>query len=505
VYPVTCLEYTKRDDDIATRPLKQLLADIKLTDVPTYYNNGVINCNRDLMQYNMRLKLPFTIPIITYDSCSANELVSLINRHLVTNEAMVAEPKQQLLWYLTYMHYLRIRPPTKIKTYTPQQVVLSKKPAKRKQYRQALISLSKYPLNNKDYIIKMFIKNERMDLKDPPKPPRAIQSRTPRYNICYQQYTLAYSNLWCTPLYQRVCTKGLNQYEIADWIQYHWSQYDNPVADLLDHRFYDAKEHTLSLIYQNMYMFLHFDDIDYLTLMQQRLSNHCVTRNGIKYRVKGTRMSGEADTSDGNSTINDMMLAYVYRKVNHSRCLLGDDSVVIHSCYDNVDLTLIQSYGFQTKLSQVSQIESIEYCQCHPVKTINGWLMVRDPLRVISRGTVCINHSIKTVEMFKRWCRGVGECEYSCNAGVPVLQSFAKFMLRATNDQPIYDEAIEYHKISGKYNHQISDESRISFNNAFSITPQQQRGLEDYFDHLSWDEVKLTNCHEPSFPTMSSL
>ncbi len=501
MYKVTCLEYTKYDNDIATRPIAEVLNNIDLSGTNVRYDQCVIGCNREPVNTNIRLKLPFTIPVITYDSCAANELVSLLNRHLVTNEHFVDIVEQRVLWHETYMHYVRIRPPRIIKPITPLKVVQTKKPAKRKQYLLALKSLQKQPLRESDTRIKMFIKNERMTMTTPMKAPRAIQSRSPRYNICYQRYIIPYGELWKTKdLIKRTCTKGLNQYEIAEMFYLKWNKYGNPVADLWDHRFFDAKEHTRALMFQNLYINSCFNSNSYWLLLPPRVLNKCHTRNNIKYRVKGTRASGEADTSDGNSTVNDMMISYVYRKIEHDKGLLGDDSVVIHEAKTTINVNDMMEYGFQSKYNQVTEFEDIEYCQCHPIHTINGWLMVREPSRVISRGTTCINHSIKSVDMFKRWCKGVGDCEYSCNAGVPVLQAFAEFMRRSTTEKPIYDREIQEHRIKGDYSHVINDTARISFNKAFGITIKQQYELEHYFNMLKWD-LQLVVVDQPTEPT----
>nr|WKV33715.1 MAG: RNA-dependent RNA polymerase [Riboviria sp.] len=454
----------------------------------------------------MRYKLPFTNPIVTYDSCSANELLSLVNRHLVTNEHLV--DSQQELWLATYDHYVCVRPPQKIMPVSLDEVVQSKRGSKKKQYRRALESLRVKPLTQRDANIKMFVKNERMTLTVPPKAPRAIQSRSPRYNLHFQQFTIAYSKLWYKniPLDDRVCTKGMNQLEIASWIVTNWAKYSDPVADLYDHSFFDSKQNSLAIFYQNKYVDSCFNDPEYNELYKQRINNKCYTRNGIRYKVVATRLSGDGDTSDGNSTLNDMMLCYVNRGLRHSRCLIGDDSIVIRERSDGhlVDRESLAAYGFATKHAIANSIADIEYCQCKPVHTQGGWLMVRDPQRVISRGTVCIDRSINTLDLYKRWCRGVGDCEVTCNRGVPVLQAFAKFMQRATDSKAILDREFEYHQLDAILPEQITDTARVSFYEAFGITVSMQLHLEQMFDGLSWD-VDLLRRELPSDPTCTYL
>jgi hypothetical protein len=503
MYPVTCQEYIKYEAVYATRPLSQLMRDVNIKNAEVSVMGDVfVNCGKNPTQCNMRLVLPFTEQIITYDSCPLNELASLANRHLNVNDILTT-PIQYALWKRTFLHYCIERPPVMIKPYTVKQVLQSKKPSKRKTYTQALNSLHRRPLDFADCVIKMFVKNERMTIKDPLKPPRAIQARSPRYNLIFQKYTLAFSEHHKKQqLFKRNFTSGMDQYEIAQWLLHHWNEYAHPVADMLDHAFFDSKQHEIILFFQNLYVFLCFGETEYWQLYAARLNNRCVSRNNIHYKVHATRLSGDGDTSSGNTTVNDMMLSYVYRKVQHSRALNGDDSVIIREYADTnyVDRKTLEQYGFATKFNTTDEFEAIEYCQCHPVYTINGWLMVRDPMRVMSRATVCINRSIRDVNTFKRWCRGVGECEYTCNAGVPILQSFAKFMMRATHDNPIYDDDFVNRRIEGTRDHTITDRCRASFEKAFHISVSRQHELESYFDNLSWPN----QCFNKDWPTDSN-
>lgn len=499
---MTCQEYASYDT-ANTRPLSTVLKDIKLTNVPTrVVNNLVIGCNRSPKLTNMRLKLPFTEQIISYDSCSCNELVSLLNRHLNTNEHLVGD----YLPIAAFKYYTRLHPPQFLKLFTVKQVLLSKRPSKRRTYINAYKSLCVKPLNDLDTRVKMFVKNERMSLRDPLKPPRAIQSRSPRYNLCHQRFVLAIGkHLVNKPLNDRVVTKGMNQFQIASWFNYHWSLYQRPSARLLDHAFYDSKQNSKYTLLTNIYMAAHFPgDNDYWRLFLPRLLNNCISRTGISYRVRATKCSGDGDTSDGNSILNDVIITWYCRLLHqYSHCLVGDDSTIIHdSSDDNFDEYALKNFGFDTKINDVTEFEKIEYCQCQPVNTVNGWLMVRNPLRVMSRATTCINHSINTIKLFRRWCVGVGECEYSVNPGVPILQSFARFMMRASCDKPIYDETFEYRRMKGQYCHEITSSCRQSFARAFDITPHQQLDIEHYFDNLNWD-VELSYVSFPTAPTIA--
>jgi len=60
------------------------------------------------------------------------------------------------------------------------------------------------------------------------------------------------------------------------------------------------------------------------------LINKCQNRNGDRYKIVGTRMSGDVDTSLGNSLINYAILkeAISIFKVKGDVIVNGDDSII---------------------------------------------------------------------------------------------------------------------------------------------------------------------------------
>jgi hypothetical protein len=395
-------------------------------------------------------------------------------------------------------------PPKPLKTLTRAQVVSRKIGTKRHLYQRALESLERQPLVRGDAQVKMFIKNERMS--DPSKAPRAIQGRGPRYNLELQTYIMPIEEyIFHRGVNNAVSTKCFDQAEKAQCLRAAWDSFNDPIAILADHSRYDSRIHSVWLQAEHEYYLQFYDGDDYLKLLLNMQSHNTGrTRHGVAYTVKGTRASGDANTSLGNSVINIAILKYWTKGVPARIIVDGDDSVVMmeRAAYANVDLLKLQSMGFSTTFNVVDEFEHIDFCQCKPILTKSGWRMVRDPQRVIDRSTVCIDANYQDLPLFKRWLASVGTCEESLNAGVPVLQSFARFLKRfATSTITMRDVDTRYRVLRRPVESDILEHTRRSFSNAFGISPTQQCDLEQYFDSMSVDVHLYDHVAEPSLNT----
>lgn len=457
-----------------------------LTEVP--YVNGVFTgCDRSKTQYVYRLRLPFTEPIIAYHNCIVNEAVSLFNRHLVLT------PKTDVLKALVSRCYERLRrrfPPKQLTPINIHQVIMSKPPSKRRTYRNAHMKYIQRGVVRRDKKITMFVKYERMNIRDPLKPPRAIQARGQVFNLVLQRYIIPYSKHITRSFdpTRRFATKGMNNYVLGRFLRTCWDDFSSPRARMFDHDRFDSRTNTPWLDGMHSYMADHYsNDTELPSLLETLNSASCRSQHGLVYSASDCVFSGDVTTSDGNSTVNCALLTDYTWGVRSHTPLNGDDSVVFHDTIDDavLDSRNIGEYGYKTKGSSTLVFEEIEYCQCHPVHTINGWLMVRDPHRVLSRTTTCLQSFASSHEYLMSWFASVGECEYSCNHGVPILQSFAKFLMRASPKRvKVYHE--DFRRIRGSYSDEITEDCRLSFTQAFGITSIDQRWLEEYFDKLCW-------------------
>lgn len=125
-------------------------------------------------------------------------------------------------------------------------------------------------------------------------------------------------------------------------------------------------------------------------MSRKTLNNNCRTRNGIKYRVVGTRMSGDVDTSLGNSLRN-----YAILKETQNVCKIagkcevivnGDDSVIFTNRPIKISALVeeLLKYNMESVVKpSVNNIHKIEFCRHRYIINNNGMpTMMIDPDRI---------------------------------------------------------------------------------------------------------------------------
>lgn len=312
--------------------------------------------------------------------------------------------------------------------FTPQQVIDSRPPRMRKRYANAF----KLPLDKRSMVVKMFQKNEKMEYKQyvedeggnrvrEQKAPRAIQYRSGAATARLAQFTIPYEHALAWNSVNDnygfpITTKGRNPLQVGELIRACYLAANNDKIWLLDHTTFDSSIQQGHLILEYLAMVKTFDhDPRLYELYMAQMQNTVHSRSGIKVKCKGRRMSGDANTSSGNSTINYFVLRYCFPQ---SIILVnGDDSIVFggEMVHDP------QECGFTTKINMVTDFRDISYCQSQPVLSHVGWCMMRDPIRAISR----MNHKINA-SYDPDWFYTVGIGESLANPCDPIMQTLAK-------------------------------------------------------------------------------
>jgi len=332
---------------------------------PTNIGNKFTGCNAKRPTQIYRLYLPFTEQIIAYHSCIVNEAVALCNRHLV-------QPNNpHTIKHIVSRAYERFRvlyPPKSLNTITVEDVLASKRGDKKRTYTDALKNYNKRGVTRRDCRISMFVKYERMTIKEPIlKPPRAIQARGPVFNLWLQQWVLPYAKHLTRSLdpNKRFVTKGLDQYELATFMRRAWANYREPIAFLFDHDKFDSRANRYWTRGMHSYIADHYQRPKELLKGFETLGKSvCQTKEGLQYQVEDCVFSGDVTTSDGNSTINKSLLVdYTWDIPNHS-FVNGDDSVVMIEKSNRATLASrdIQMYNFGIKSDMIDIFEEIEYC-----------------------------------------------------------------------------------------------------------------------------------------------
>nr|QUS52766.1 hypothetical protein 1 [Mute swan feces associated tombus-like virus 1] len=236
------------------------------------------------------------------------------------------------------------------------------------------VQLAEAHLKPLDSSVEFFQKIEQLDQ---PKDPRAIQARDDTYKAHLGPWVAAFEHRCRETL--PIFVKGLGDEEKAKKVydvmsttehclEVDFSRFDRTLSwDLLD-----ATEHE---VYRMV-----FPPVVAAQLALQRVNN-IRTRNNVHYRVFGTRMSGDVNTSIGNCIVN--ACAMVYLGLRLDRLLVeGDDmlAAITERERRTLDIDRLKQLGLEPKAKVVPSIEA-EFCSRRIVLTPTGPRLVRDPRR----------------------------------------------------------------------------------------------------------------------------
>jgi hypothetical protein len=380
-------------------------------------------------------------------------------------------------------------------------------------YEKAYTSLCSRRVIRSDAVVKSFVKAEKINLTAKPNPvPRIIQPRDPRYNLCVGRYLKLLEGKICKA-YKRVygdyvVTKGLNADQLGEVIYRKWSRYTDPVCYGLDASRFDQHVSVDALKFEHEIYNSIFKSSELKHLLEWQLDNQGIARarDGIvKYRKKGCRMSGDINTSLGNSIImSSIVLSYLrVHGIKADVVNNGDDCLIILERREHMKVQQFPQYaldfGFNIIMEpMVDQIEKIEFCQCHPVFCENSYKMVRNFPLSISKDLVSLL-SWDSERQFNTWRDAIGVCGLELCRGVPVLESFYSSLVVESNRgglETVYDTGMGF-MAKGCRHRVINDETRLSFYRAFGVLPDIQIELESMYknSNISFSKPQLINSY----------
>lgn len=401
-----------------------------------------------------------------------------------------------------------------------QRVVEAYTGAKRRVYQRALESLSVDPLCENDSLLHSFVKYEKQDLG---KAPRVINPRSARYNLTLGKYlkflekrvykgiNVAYGGH--TP---HTVIKGLNVLESAHVIKEKWSRFSKPVAVGLDASKFDMHTSVPALRYEHSVytsIFPQSSELRELLRWQEVNKGVAYCDDGVvKFKMRGTRSSGDLNTSLGNCIIM-CGLIYAYaaeREVEVELCNNGDDCVVLmeqaHLTQFMLNLSdWFERYGYRMTIEKpVYELEHIEFCQSRVVCIDGVYRSVRNLTNSITKDPMCLV-PLQTPAVLQMWYQAVGDCGLSITAGVPILQEYYKMFQRAGKT---YSEGFLNH-VNKNTSHAermrgmgspkedvVTAASRCSFYYAFGILPELQISIEQVYRCMTLNSDIVELKHE---------
>jgi hypothetical protein len=389
--------------------------------------------------------------------------------------------------------------------------------AKRLRYEQAVDRYLRFGVRAFDAHCTMFVKSERFDGHAKVNPdPRPITFRSSVFCVALAQYLqpiehyiYSMSGFSCGVPPSRNIAKGLNQSQRAELLRSKMQHFKAPVVVSLDaSRFDKHVDYELLKIEHSVYLY-HNYLFEFAWLLHQQLESVVSSKYGLKYRVRGRRMSGDMNTALGNCLI---MLIMLFAFAKHLQlpiwdCLDdGDDCLLIieQEALDSVLGCVVEhflDYGMEMKVESVADsLHKVVFCQSSVVEFADArYKFVRDYRAVISKSLCGIRHW-QDANYRLKVLRAIGLCELVLNLGVPVLQEFALAILRNVGRPVKLDLASDGLRarvirelrsigcsIENVKPQPIKEVARLSFAVAFGLPVDEQLYLENQLSSWEFD------------------
>lgn len=386
---------------------------------------------------------------------------------------------------------------------------------KRKVYEAAHRSLCKNPLVEEDSHLTSFVKFEKQDVH---KAPRVINPRSSRYNLELGRYLKHAEHHYFASINRAFGTrtratviKGFNADVSAQILRSKWELFKNPVAIGLDASKFDMHVSVEALKYEHsFYMGLFPGSRSLRKLLSWQLRNRgraYVSDGSVHFEMKGTRSSGDLNTSLGNCILMCAMIhAYAKeRGVDIELCNNGDDCVLIMETADQERFLKGLDDWFRTRgfamvaEDPVYEFEGIEFCQTHPVQLSSGWRMLRNHSAVLTKDPMCLL-PVPNGKVYRKWLDAVGVCGTIATAGSPVQHSFYSVMKRegTTAGEGLTREVFRNQSMATRIAgitgaHHVDARARVSYYYAFGVLPDVQKQMELYYDGMSLDDYVVSS------------
>lgn len=289
-------------------------------------------------------------------------------------------------------------------------------PSKRKFYTSIKLGLEQgRPVSA---LITPFTKLEKMSTNKY-KPPRLIQARHPSFNISYGCYikplerNLKSSINFGKGTYDQI---GAKIAKLSRKYKYYTEG---------DHTTFDAFVTTAMLkLCHRFYSRCYQQDINLIRLCRKTLRNRAISRNGERYKVNGTRMSGDVDTSLGNSLINYYIIMEVINRLGISGDAIvnGDDFIIFTNCPIPTEPAklLFRTYNMDTKLAaSTTNIHHVEFCRTKLIYHPDGHpTMAFDPDRL--KNIYGCSYKLLPQQKYISYLTAVQHANYIINLNSPV-------------------------------------------------------------------------------------
>lgn len=378
---------------------------------------------------------------------------------------------------------------------------------KRSRYEAAVRSLNIMSVRKQDAFVNAFVKSEKNDHGSKISPdPRMIQARSPRFNVELGRYLRPMEH----KLYKLksksglpVIGKGLSPDQRAEILVQKWNRFNAPLCIGIDASRFDQHVDVECLKLEHDFYCRSNADPYLRTLLNWQLTNTCFTGSGVKYVVKGKRMSGDMNTAVGNCLLMYAMTRAALKMCGVHKYELfvdGDDTLIIVEQSDRTKLDETMRYflefGHEIKLENEStKLEGLKWCQSKFMYVDGKPKFVRDWKKVLSTLTSG-NKYWDDAKVQRDIMHTMGKAVLADFAGVPILDAYGRKLHSFSNkdfkDWENYDEGFMYDvkqrhglQLKPKMDVKVVATTRASFAMAFGLSEDEQIDIEEQID--AWE------------------
>jgi hypothetical protein len=379
---------------------------------------------------------------------------------------------------------------------------------KKTRYMNAVESLKINSIRRQDSFINAFVKAEKNNPSSKKCPdPRMIQARNPRYNVALGVYLRPIEH----KIYKMAgksglpaIGKGLSPRQRAEILVQKWNRFDAPCCIGIDASRFDQHVDVEALKMEHQFYLRSNNSSEFRKLLSWQENNTCFTEGGVKYKVRGKRMSGDMNTAVGNCLLMYAMTRAALKMCGVHKYELfvdGDDTLILFEQGDrmkvNGAIEYFANFGHEIKLeNETKQLEGLMWCQSKFCYIDGKPMFIRDWRKVISTLTSGSKYWDDT-KIQRDIMHTMGKAVLADFAGVPILDTYGKkllsFGVKDFNDWVNFDEGFFYdlkrrYGCDLKYEDRvITNDSRSSFAKAFGISEVEQCEIEDLL--TEWEPV----------------
>jgi hypothetical protein len=271
------------------------------------------------------------------------------------------------------------------------RILQSRNGLRRRRYERGFEQLYSRGIRPADAHVTMMLKLEfhpisKLEIKED----RCIQYRSVTYNAAIARYLMPFEHWFLSADLNNhgfpCVMKGVTNLDMAHYIWAAWKQFRRPMALLLDHARFDSSVTVEHLELEHSFYKRSFPRDRVLAhLLKSQLRNSGSTQSGLRYKTVGKRMSGDVNTSLGNTLINYAVM----------RSVLGPDGILFVNGDDTVYLCeqrpwdegqLVKKFiehGFNTEFVAAYHYTDIDFCQTRFFLFEDGPQLLPNPRKVL--------------------------------------------------------------------------------------------------------------------------